>query len=57
MIPPKKTLSSDEAGRPLTVDEENELQPTNEQEDEGGGYARPREADAPGKDRPSRGGS
>ncbi|MDE2510671.1 MAG: DUF2249 domain-containing protein [Elusimicrobia bacterium] len=46
-----------ERSHPLTVDEEDERQPTNEQEEDGGGYARPRECDVPGKGRPSRGGS
>ncbi|HEX4048827.1 MAG TPA: hypothetical protein VH309_13370 [Elusimicrobiota bacterium] len=40
-----------------TVDEQNEEQWTNEPEEEGGGYARPRSRDVPGEERPCRGGS
>ena len=40
-----------------TVDEQNEATKTNEQADEGGGYARSRANDVPGEERPNRGGS
>jgi hypothetical protein len=63
MKPNKKRVAPEETGRLRTVDEENYEHKTNEQEADGGAYARPRKKGERGEDswrdggeRPNRGG-